>query len=92
MRSFEGYVESFILSNKEHVLATDVVTDFRSLEDVLFNVSFQKSEIVIGPDLVSVDGFVNKGTEVDIIMKSAEEFKWIFFEVPNGQSKKGTFD
>ena len=32
LRSFEGYVESFILSDQEHELTTDFVTDFRTLE------------------------------------------------------------
>ena len=29
-RSFEGYVENLILSNKEHELTSDYITDFRS--------------------------------------------------------------
>ena len=32
LRSFEGYMESFILSDMEHKLTTDYVTDFRNWE------------------------------------------------------------
>ena len=40
LRSFEGYVESFILSDQEHQLTTDFVTDFRHL----------KAEVAVGED------------------------------------------
>ena len=32
LRSFEGYMENFILSDMEHKLTTDYVTDFRNWE------------------------------------------------------------
>ena len=74
LRSFEGYVESFILSDMEHKLTTDFVTDFRDFkvevkegeeveegekEGLLFNLSFLKSEILVN----DVDEVMNDGAK-----------------------------
>ena len=88
-RSFEGYVENLVLSNKEHELTTDYVTDFRTLEDVLLNLSFLKSEIMMNETAMAY----NRGTEnqTDIVLNEANTFESVFFQIPNGQYG-GTFD
>ena len=87
-RSFEGYVESFILDNKEHQITnTDAryLTDFRSLRlsnDTLLNLSFLRSDI----EMLEGTMALNRGIEENVLLRNANSYEWIFFEMPNGQT------
>ena len=101
LKSFDGYVESFIVSTMEHKLAgksDNYINDFSGLKaredndddiegDILFNINFSKDRIVTEGDKTKA---LNKGSESDLEIKGAKNYEWVFFEPPTDQSLRGT--
>ena len=103
LKSFDGYVESFIVSTMEHKLAgksDNYINDFSGLKaredddddiegDILFNINFSKDKIVTEGDKTKV---LNKGSESDLEIKGAKNYEFVFFEPPYDKSHRGTFE
>ena len=88
MNSFNGLVEHFALDNTYTELDTEYVKDFRQVEDLLFNVRFDK-------DQIQEDGSIlNKGNQGNLLFTNDTELTLVntFFQTPKAGLVGGTFE